>query len=98
MSSDWDGDGRFDLLVGREERDERSGAVSHGIFRYRLTTDTGELVFSAPCRLLTLPQPWRLVAFTVADWGPQGPPGGTSLAQFLAKHGRGCASPRPGSG
>jgi hypothetical protein len=80
--ADWDGDGRFDLLAAvlyQKGSDAVRGdplkrtdePVSHAIYWFRNTTDKGEPKFAAPSRLLTIPAPWELDAFSV-DRGPDG--------------------------
>jgi hypothetical protein len=76
--ADWDGDGRFDLLVAlrcqkgsdavRDHALKRTeGPVSYGIYWLRNTAAKGEPKFAAPSPLLTIPAPWELDAFTVVD-------------------------------
>ena len=81
--ADWDGDGRFDLLVGVRNQKGSEGVrgdpvkrtyepVSYAIYWFRNTADKGEPKFAAAKHLLTIPAPWELGAFTVVDWGQGG--------------------------
>ncbi len=72
--ADWDGDGKFDLLVAVSDRqgkgkDEPS---SYDIYWFRNTSAKGEPKFEAASRLLTIPAPWELEAFSVVDWDQDG--------------------------
>jgi hypothetical protein len=80
--ADWDGDGRFDLLVAvrcQKESDAVRGdplkrtyePVSHAIYWFRNTADKGEPKFAAARQLLTIPVSWELDAFTMLP-GPYG--------------------------
>jgi hypothetical protein len=81
--SDWDGDGRFDLLaavryqkgsdaVRREPWKRTSEPVSYAIYWFRNTAARGEPVFAPAKRLITIPAPWQLDAFTVVRRGHDG--------------------------
>src|SRR5262245_59000199 len=64
--ADWDGDGSFDLLVAvRVDPLKRSEPVSQAIYWFRNTTTKGEPKFAPPIRLLTIPVPWEVDAFTM---------------------------------
>jgi hypothetical protein len=76
--ADWDGDGRFDLLAAVRYQKGSDGVrgdplkrtsepVSYAIYCYRNTTAKGEPKFAPPIRLLTIPAPWVLEAFSVVD-------------------------------
>ncbi len=73
--ADWDGDGKFDLLVAVSDRqgkgkDEPS---SYDIYWFRNTSRQGRARgFRAASRLLTIPAPWELEAFSVVDWDQDG--------------------------
>jgi hypothetical protein len=73
---DWDGDGRFDLLVAvRYQKGSESvrgdplkrthEPVSHAIYWFRNTADKGEPKFAAARHLLTISASWELDAFTM---------------------------------
>ncbi len=74
--ADWDDDGKFDALVavqkaeGKGENDRLR--YSYSIYWYRNTTARGEPKFGAANRLLTIPAPWALEAFSVVDWDQDG--------------------------
>jgi hypothetical protein len=81
--ADWDGDGRFDLLVAlrcQKGSDAVRGdplkrtdePVRYGIYWFRNTATNGEPKFAAASPLLTLSAPWELDAFTVVDRGQNG--------------------------
>jgi hypothetical protein len=81
--TDWDGDGRFDLLAAvqcqkgsdavRDDPQKRTDEpVSYAIYWFRNTTAKGEPKFAAPIRLLAIPAPWELNGFAVADRGQDG--------------------------
>ena len=81
--ADWDGDGRFDLLAAvryQKGRDRVGGdplkrtyePVTYAIYWFRNTTAKGEPKFAPPSRLLTIPAPWELDAFSVVDRGQDG--------------------------
>ena len=74
--ADWDGDGKFDLLVAlkyqkgidavRDHRLERTDEpISYAIYWFRNTAAKGEPNFAAASPLLTIPAPWQLDAFTM---------------------------------
>jgi hypothetical protein len=76
--ADWDGDGNFDLLaamqcqngsdaVRADPSKQTDEPVSYAIYWYRNTTAKGEPKFAAASRLLTIPAPWVLEAFSVVD-------------------------------
>jgi hypothetical protein len=74
--ADWDGDGKFDLLAGVEHgggwgEDGRLPA-SYSIYWFGNTSAKGVPVFEAARRLLTIPAPWELKAFSVVDWDQDG--------------------------
>src|SRR5262249_45090390 len=81
--ADWDGDGRFDLLLAlrcqkgsddvRQNQKWTDEPVRYGIYWYRNTTAKGEPKFAPPIRLLTIPAAWELDAFTVVARGQGGP-------------------------
>jgi hypothetical protein len=79
--ADWDGDGRFDLLVAvryqkgidAAERDPLKQAdkqLRYAIYWFRNTTAKGEPRFDPPIRLLDIPEPWEVNGFSVVDRGP----------------------------
>jgi hypothetical protein len=81
--ADWDGDGRFDLLAAVRYQKGSDGVrgdplkgtyepVSYAIYWFRNTTAKGEPIFTPPSRLLTIPAPWALDAFSVVDRGQDG--------------------------
>jgi hypothetical protein len=81
--ADWDGDGRFDLLAAVRYQKGSDGVrgdplkrtyepVSYAIYWFRNMTAKGEPRFAPPSRLLTIPAPWELDAFSVADRGQDG--------------------------
>jgi hypothetical protein len=81
--ADWDGDGRFDLLVAvryQKGSDAVRGSpvkrtdepVSYAIYWYRNLAAKGEPKFAAANPLVTIPAPWELDAFTVVDRGQGG--------------------------
>jgi len=81
--ADWDGDGRFDLLAAVRYQKGRDGVggdplkrtyepVTYAIYWFRNTTAKGEPKFAPPSRLLTIPAPWELDAFSVVDRGQDG--------------------------
>jgi hypothetical protein len=81
--ADWDGDGRFDLLVAlrcQKGSDAVRGdplkrtdePVSYAIYWFRNTTAKGEPKFAAGNSLLTIPAPWELDGFTVVEGGKGG--------------------------
>jgi hypothetical protein len=76
--ADWDGDGRFDLLaalqcqkgsdaVRRNPGKRTDEPVNYAIYWFRNTTAKGEPRFAAASRLLTIPAPWELDAFSVVE-------------------------------
>jgi hypothetical protein len=91
--ADWDGDGRTDLLVGLEWEtpfDERPGRYS--IYWFRNTSNTGPPRFAKPVRLLDIPKPWQLHAFSAVNWGGDGRPSlvvSVSKGWRLGERGRG---------
>jgi hypothetical protein len=70
--ADWDGDGRFDLLVAVRHAKEPEGSVSQGIYWFRNLAERGEPKFAPARPLVTLPTPWQIDAFTVVDRGQAG--------------------------
>jgi hypothetical protein len=81
--ADWDGDGRFDLLVAlrcQKGIDAVRGdplkwteePVSYGIYWFRNTAAEGEPMFAAASPLLTIPAPWELDGLTVVEGGKGG--------------------------
>jgi hypothetical protein len=81
--ADWDGDGKFDLLVAlkyqkgidavRDHRLERTDEpISYAIYWFRNTAAKGEPAFAPANRLLTIPAPWQLDAFAAVDRGQDG--------------------------
>jgi hypothetical protein len=81
--ADWDGDGRFDLLVAlrlqkgseavrRDPLKRTDEPVSCAIYWFRNTTAKGEPKFDAASPLLTIPAPWELDGFTVVEGGKGG--------------------------
>jgi hypothetical protein len=81
--ADWDMDGNFDVLAAvqyqkgidavRQHPGTRTDEpVSYAIYWFRNTAAKGEPKFAAPVRLLTIPEPWQLDAFTVVDRGYNG--------------------------
>ena len=81
--ADWDGGGRFDLFAAvryQKGRDRVGGdplkrtyePVTYAIYWFRNTTAKGEPKFAPPSRLLTIPAPWELDAFSVVDRGQDG--------------------------
>src|SRR4029079_3232166 len=72
--ADWDGAGRCDLLALVQYPERKAGPWVYGIFWFRNTAANGEPVFASPQRLLTLPAPWELTAFTALESGKSGRP------------------------
>lgn len=81
--ADWDGDGSFDLLaavryqkgsdaVRLDPQKRTDGTVSYGIYWFRNIAAKGEPKFAAASRLLTIPGPWELDGFTIAEGGTGG--------------------------
>jgi len=81
--ADWDGDGKFDLLVAlryqkgidavRDHALMRTdGPVSYAIYWFRNTAAKGEPKFAAASPLLTIPAPWELDGFSVVERGKGG--------------------------
>jgi hypothetical protein len=81
--ADWDGDGRFDLLVALRCQKGSDGVpgdplkrtyepVSYSIYWLRNMTAKGGPRFAPPSQLLTIPAPWELDAFSVVDRGHDG--------------------------
>jgi hypothetical protein len=81
--ADWDGGGRFDLLVAlrcQKGSDAVRGdplkrtdePVSYAIYWFRNTTAKGEPKFAEASPLLTVPAPWELDGFTVVEGGKGG--------------------------
>jgi hypothetical protein len=77
-SADWDGDGNFDLLAAmqyqtgidavRANLQKRTDEpVTYVIYWYRNTAAKGEPKFAAASRLVTIPAPWVLEAFSIVD-------------------------------
>jgi hypothetical protein len=65
--ADWDGDGSIDLLAAVQGKEQQA------IYWFRNTAIKGEPKFAAEGRrLLTIPAPWRLGAFSIVDWGQDG--------------------------
>jgi hypothetical protein len=81
--ADWDMDRNFDVLAAVQYQKGSDAVrqhpwtrtdepVSYAIYWFRNTAAKGEPMFAAPVRLLTIPGPWQLDAFTVVDRGPDG--------------------------
>src|SRR5262245_59139494 len=80
--ADWDGDGRFDVLVAlrcqkgsdaaRRNQKASNEPVTYAIYWFRNTTAKGEPKFAGASQLLTIPAPWELDAFSVLDRGQGG--------------------------
>ena len=71
--ADWDGDGKFDLLAAVEQQGKgKDDPSSYGIYWFRNTSAKGEPKFEAARRILTIPAPWELEAFSVVDWDQDG--------------------------
>ena len=67
--ADWDGDGKFDLLVAvRKGKDN----PRYGIYWFRNGTAKGQPEFAKGSCLLMIPEPWELDAFAVVDWDQDG--------------------------
>jgi hypothetical protein len=78
--ADWDGDGRFDLLMGlacqkgsdavrRDPQKQTDEPVTYAIYWFRNTAAKGEPKFAEGSRLLTIPAPWQLDAFSAVPHG-----------------------------
>jgi FG-GAP-like repeat len=72
--ADWDGDGNFDLIAGLQfpSGKGKDDPYRYGIHWFRNTSGKGEPNFAAASRLLTIPAPWELEAFSVVDWDQDG--------------------------
>jgi hypothetical protein len=70
--ADWDGDGQLDLLTAVQNLEPKDRRWNYGVYWFRNTSAAGEPKFAAGSRLLTIPPPWELDAFAVADWGQDG--------------------------
>lgn len=69
---DLDKDGAFDLTVAWSRYDEKAKVQDYGIGWLQNTTTSGEPVFADEERLISLPKPWRLIAFALVDWDTDG--------------------------
>lgn len=72
--TDWDGDGRLDLLLAVQRQEQKNGPWVQGIYWFRNTSASGEPTFASGSRLLTIPAPWELMAFAAVDGGRKGHP------------------------
>jgi hypothetical protein len=81
--SDWDGDGRFDVLAAvryqkgidaaqQDPRKQADEAVSYAIYWFRNMTAKGEPRFASPIRLLDIPAPWEVSGLAVVERGEGG--------------------------
>jgi hypothetical protein len=74
--TDWDRDGRMDLLVAVEwGRFAVRPPKRYSVYWYRNISDTGPPNFAAPAHLLDIPEPWELHSLTAVDRGQAGRPG-----------------------
>jgi hypothetical protein len=76
--TDWDGDGRVDLLVGVEwdavPRYNPNGSYPYrpahfSVYWFRNTSDKGPPKFAEATHLFDVPYPWQLHALTAVSWG-----------------------------
>jgi FG-GAP-like repeat len=67
--SDWDADGRLDLLVGVQSDRAGDRPTPHAVHWFRNTSNAGTPVFASARPLLELPGEWHLSAFVAVAWG-----------------------------
>lgn len=70
--ADWDQDGQLDLLVSMQHRGSSDDPFTHQIAWLRNTSKSGEPEFAPPRPLLSIPDPWKVEAFTTVDWDRNG--------------------------